>query len=202
MPYARPNLEAMHSITCRSDIPRFLQAFGLNNRIAEIGVRYGYHLEQLLSCRPALAIGVDHYSAHGTPGGNDTGLDQEELNRIYRETTLRFLYRPEVRIIRENSKEAARMFPRLWFDYVYVDADHTYEGCLADLRNWWPRVRQGGFLGGHDYLFATAKDGVVFGVVEAVRDFLRELDMDENSPEFHFTPQGYRSWMLCKVDGE
>lgn len=36
-------------------------------------------------------------------------------------------------------------------DFVYIDADHHYETALADIRAWWPKVRQGGFLGGHDY---------------------------------------------------
>jgi cephalosporin hydroxylase len=36
-------------------------------------------------------------------------------------------------------------------DFVYVDGDHSYDACFADLRAWWPKVKAGGFLGGHDY---------------------------------------------------
>ncbi len=34
---------------------------------------------------------------------------------------------------------------------VFVDADHTYESCKADLEAWWPVVAEGGILIGHDY---------------------------------------------------
>ena len=37
-------------------------------------------------------------------------------------------------------------------DFVYVDARHDYKGVLEDLRLYWPKVRQGGILAGHDYL--------------------------------------------------
>jgi Methyltransferase domain len=37
-------------------------------------------------------------------------------------------------------------------DFVYIDAGaHTYEECLRDITEWWPKVRSGGFLGGHDF---------------------------------------------------
>jgi hypothetical protein len=48
----------------------------------------------------------------------------------------------------------------------------------ADLREWWPKVRAGGVLAGHDYVNAmpTCKDGIVlrFGVVAAVNRFVAE----------------------------
>lgn len=36
-------------------------------------------------------------------------------------------------------------------DYLYVDADHSYEGVLSDLLAWTPHVRCGGLLLGDDY---------------------------------------------------
>lgn len=36
-------------------------------------------------------------------------------------------------------------------DLVFIDADHTYEGCRDDIRLWTPHVRPGGILCGHDY---------------------------------------------------
>jgi hypothetical protein len=34
---------------------------------------------------------------------------------------------------------------------VFIDAEHTYESCKADLNAWWPHVMQGGVIIGHDY---------------------------------------------------
>lgn len=34
---------------------------------------------------------------------------------------------------------------------MYVDARHDRKGVLADLEAWWPKVRPGGILAGHDF---------------------------------------------------
>jgi predicted O-methyltransferase YrrM len=36
-------------------------------------------------------------------------------------------------------------------DMVFIDGDHSYEGCRADIEAWLPRVRDFGFISVHDY---------------------------------------------------
>lgn len=36
-------------------------------------------------------------------------------------------------------------------DIVFIDAGHDYESCKQDIELWWPLVREGGYLTGHDY---------------------------------------------------
>lgn len=51
-----------------------------------------------------------------------------------------------------SSEEAAEKIPEAaTFDVIFIDAMHTYEDVLADIKRWWPRVRPGGVLAGHDY---------------------------------------------------
>ncbi len=55
-----------------------------------------------------------------------------------------------VTLVQARTDEAADNWS-LPIDFLYIDADHSYEGCLADLERWWPYVRQGGVLAGDDY---------------------------------------------------
>jgi SAM-dependent methyltransferase len=36
-------------------------------------------------------------------------------------------------------------------DLVFIDALHDYEHVMQDISLWWPKVRQGGVLAGHDF---------------------------------------------------
>jgi predicted O-methyltransferase YrrM len=60
---------------------------------------------------------------------------------------------------------AASLFGDKAFDFVFVDADHTYEGVRADIDAWLPKVRPGGWLMGHDF---NPRDFP--GVVQAVNE--------------------------------
>jgi hypothetical protein len=50
-----------------------------------------------------------------------------------------------------DSTLAAKLFPDNSVDFVYIDAEHSREALLRDLRLWWPKVKPGGIIGGHDY---------------------------------------------------
>lgn len=49
------------------------------------------------------------------------------------------------------SVTAARTFPNNFFDFVFIDAAHDFTNVASDLRAWWPKVKSGGVLAGHDY---------------------------------------------------
>lgn len=38
------------------------------------------------------------------------------------------------------------------FDYIYVDARHDFKGSYVDITEWWPKLRVGGIMAGHDYV--------------------------------------------------
>jgi MMP 1-O-methyltransferase len=53
--------------------------------------------------------------------------------------------------IRGCSWEVATGFPDDYFDMVYIDGGHGFETCLNDLVAYWPKIKPGGILAGHDY---------------------------------------------------
>lgn len=52
---------------------------------------------------------------------------------------------------------------------IYVDADHEYDGVLADLEAYWPLVKPGGVLLGDDFVQEWP------GVIRAVCDFSEKV---------------------------
>lgn len=67
-------------------------------------------------------------------------------------------------IWRMDSVKAAEKVENESLDFVFIDADHSYEGCLADIQAWTPKVRHGGMIAGHDY------DAFWPGVIKAVTE--------------------------------
>lgn len=46
------------------------------------------------------------------------------------------------------------------FDFVFIDADHSYEGCAGDIAAYIKLVRSKGVLAGHDYHWPGVKQAV------------------------------------------
>jgi Methyltransferase domain len=57
-------------------------------------------------------------------------------------------------IVRNDSLSAALLIPDDSVDFVYVDARHDYCGVMEDLLAWWPKLKKGGLMAGHDYFTA------------------------------------------------
>lgn len=53
---------------------------------------------------------------------------------------------------RMNSVEAASMYKDGSLEFVFIDANHEYEAVKADLIAWFPKVKKGGHIAGHDYV--------------------------------------------------
>ena len=53
-------------------------------------------------------------------------------------------------VLKMSSVEAARQINDGSMDFVFLDGDHSYEGLKADIAAWLPKVRKGGWIGGHD----------------------------------------------------
>ena len=70
--------------------------------------------------------------------------------------------------IKNFSIEASKLFNDKFFDCVYVDGDHDYEPVKQDILYWIPKIKDGGYISGHDYHFEGVKKALdeLFGGVE------------------------------------
>ena len=79
-------------------------------------------------------------------------------------------FRDRCEILRMTSLEAAKRFDDLSLDFVFIDGDHSYEGCSLDISLWYPKLKVGGLLSGHDYV-----DEKGYGVIQAVDEFIASI---------------------------
>lgn len=73
--------------------------------------------------------------------------------------------------IRSDSSAAARGWGQLngdKIDVLFIDGDHTYEGCKADIDSWYPHMAKKGVMLFHD------ADATSPGVVKAVEEFAKD----------------------------
>lgn len=128
-------------------------------RMVEIGVWTGILSGKLLARHPLLELEmVDPYRT-GEPGTawweSGSGMpmrEQAQYDRAFEVAKERTGFAGNRRRqIRKPSLEAVLDYPDHYFDLVFVDGDHSFEGCLADIRAWIPKVAPGGWIGGHDY---------------------------------------------------
>ena len=49
-----------------------------------------------------------------------------------------------------ESVEGAKTFPDGMIDFCFIDANHEAPAVQADIRAWWPKIKPGGVLAGHD----------------------------------------------------
>lgn len=64
---------------------------------------------------------------------------------------------------RGDSVAVARNFSDQSVDFVWVDGNHRYPFALADIKAWWPKLKNGGWMGGDDLIHG--------GVRQAVEEF-------------------------------
>ena len=145
--------------------------------VCEIGVFAGRNFFGLIQHKPQLAVAIDAWINDGITSHNDAGLSQVALDKEYMNFVARMADKPFVKIYREFSSDAVKHFPDEYFDLVYVDGDHTYEGSLNDIENWFPKVKKGKFLIGDDYTRTVDPPNLVYDVKRAVNDYSKKNNL-------------------------
>lgn len=130
------------------DLEAVYVAAGRPRSVLEIGCFRGVSTEfWLLHC--ARVVAVDPWEDPG----------------IHRQFQQRCGGYPALEKIRGTSPTAIADLAPPSFDLVYIDGDHSYEAVLLDVRAAIGLVRDGGFIGGHDYE-GSATPGVKMAVEE------------------------------------
>ena len=76
-----------------------------------------------------------------------------------------------------DGAKAAQLFDEESVDFCFLDASHVAADVQKDIDAWWPTIKKGGFLGGHDYQWDSVR-GVVNGFA-AIYDKKAKLSKDK-----------------------
>jgi predicted O-methyltransferase YrrM len=79
-----------------------------------------------------------------------------------------------IEVVKE-SELAALDFKDETIDFIFIDAEHTYDAVKKDIKAWYPKLKPNGIMCGHDY------NKSLFKVTEAVRDMFVNIDNPTDS---------------------
>lgn len=68
--------------------------------------------------------------------------------------------------IKANTNDAYKQFEDHMFDLVYTDASHSYNDVRNDIINYFPKIKHGGIMAGHDVLVPEKNE--VMAAVESI----------------------------------
>lgn len=129
----------------------------------EIGVRWGGTSRYLLQNCPNLHMwGVDlmRPMPENKGPGQETymswpwGKYRDGVAYISKEFPERF------KMMVMDTVAASKLFEDEFFDFVFIDADHSYPGVFDDIVSWVPKVKLGGLITGHDINLESVRNAV------------------------------------------
>lgn len=162
-------------------LPRLINQY--NFRIGcEIGVSFGTHCKRILQTTGVEKLyGIDPYLNYGDP--TNTKMPDLYFDIFFYKVQAKLSeFGNRFELIRDYSVSAAQLFADSSLDFIFLDANHTFQSVTDDLNAWYSKVRSGGLISGDDY--ATCHPGVPMAVDIFCQKMGLELHLDEKQPRF------------------
>jgi predicted O-methyltransferase YrrM len=189
---AQTRWNSLEEMRTRNELPVLLNMLNYKTMI-EIGVQKGFYAMNVLSQWQNFDHywGIDLWQQQNNYLDSTNVNDTEQLslyNYTYKTLTDRF-GKDRITLLRNYSTHALTYFKNESTDFIYVDARHDYCGCYEDINNYYPILRCGGLMAGHDFQFDSHPENHDWGVCangsriegsvkRAVMHFARENSID------------------------
>ncbi|MBC9914698.1 class I SAM-dependent methyltransferase [Chitinophaga varians] len=188
-PEQRFFLEERHLQNCTfiRNREEMLHCMPSNAVVAEIGVLHGDFASEILQrSHPEKLFLIDSW--------------EREFSRLKNEVAQRFkteIGAGVVEIVQSNSIKALNSFPDHFFDWVYLDSDHSYPYTLEELKVLDRKIKPSGIICGDDYTMGVWYIWNSFGVIQSVNEFC--ISHDYELVYFALAPGMFNSFAIRKI---
>ena len=156
-----------------------LEQLDKNSKFVEVGVWKGDFSKQIWNISsPNLLVLVDSWTFDEKVRGcapqvsGEEPLSQNFFDQAKKDTYDKFKNIKNVHILDFNSQEASSKYEDNFFDYIYIDAEHTYQAVTKDLEVWYPKLKKNGTLFGDDYYWREEDD--TLSLHRAYQEFIQK----------------------------
>jgi hypothetical protein len=162
----------------RNDMLKYYCSKFLDPYLLEIGVFKGDFLKYLINnCKPGTIDAVDLFEGLNCSADVDgNNMVYYDLNKSFLELSEQFKDFSNINIYKSESSCFLEKQMDDKYDIIYIDGDHSYKGVKNDLISAYNKIKDGGFIMGHDYAINLKKTSHIykFEVKKAVNDFCKE----------------------------
>jgi predicted O-methyltransferase YrrM len=126
---------------------------GDNLSIVEIGSYCGASGEIIASSFPNSILNcVDPWEKYTEDNStwdlNKQELELQEAEKIFESVMSKY---SNIRKNKMSSYQYSLSVPTKSIDFIYIDGNHQYSSIKEDLTNWFPKIKTGGIIAGHDF---------------------------------------------------
>lgn len=132
----------------------FVENSNEGSTIVEIGSFFGKSTNYLLNKIETSGKNINLFSIDTFQGSTNEKIHVETVENMGGDIYEEFVKNIDVgklTILKELSRDAANHFDNCSIDFLMIDGDHSYEGVTSDIKNYYYKVKPGGYISGDDY---------------------------------------------------
>jgi hypothetical protein len=162
-----------------------------NSLVAEVGTQYGHFAEKILAiAKPKKLHLLD----------NNFDLFKAEISNKQKSLFPEGIENGTVELHEGDSSTILRSFPDEYFDWIYIDGDHAYQGVCKEIQQGYTKVKAAGMMVFNDYKNWSVCKLMPYGVAKAVHEFC--IANNRKIVFFAFQSLGYHDVAIRKNTGE
>jgi hypothetical protein len=186
-------LQDCHVKNCRFVESRLkiLEYLPKNSVVAEVGTQYGYFAEQIMAIAKPKKLHLLDYNFD---------LFKAEISKQQKSLVKEGIENGTVELHEGDSSTILSSFPDEYLDWIYIDADHGYQGVCKDIQQGYTKVKAAGMMVFNDYTNWSVCEVMPYGVAKAVNEFC--IANNWEIVFFAFQSLGYHDVAIRKNTGE